>query len=425
MQSMIRAYSLTILGAAAMLVLPLRAETMDRPGGFKIGQRMTLRPYVGLSYTLDSNVAARENAKGGYSWVVNPGMNFDYRGENWALNGGGFYRYSDHSKKAIEDDNHSYGQNLIFKWANSEPNARGWTLMISESYQRRNNTDDMLNSEGRGYSRDYDQFQIAGALQRRLTDKWHADVNASYYYLQYDNQRDKEHWQQMYGWDRLTLGSEVGYAHTKWTDFILAANYQWYNQDNNVYRGNSAANMNYANLSSDSDAMSIYGGIASRATERISYRALVGWTKFKYADGDSNSDGVTYTVSGNWKISDTWNTMFLANSYFQPSEYEYGSSIRVDSISWGIAHSMIRGRLTSTLDFAYRRETRDYSTTSRSDYDVDTLTTRAGFNYQINRFFTLFSYLEYQFRNYNGSSGSAYNYDYDRLRWTTGIRLTY
>ena len=60
-----------------------------------------------------------------------------------------------------------------------------------------------------------------------------------------------------------------------------------------------------------------------------------------------------------------------------------------------------------------------------SDYDVDTLTTRAGFNYQINRFFTLFSYLEYQFRNYNGSSGSAYNYDYDRWRWTTGIRLTY
>jgi hypothetical protein len=229
----------------------------------------------------------------------------------------------------------------------------------------------------------------------------------------------------MYGWNRLTLGSEFGYAHTQWTDFILAANYQWYNQDNNVYHGLNAADMNLANMSSDSDAVSVYGGIASRATERISYRALVGWTKFKYAEGDSNYDGVTYTVSGNWKISDTWNTMFLANSYFQPSEYEYGSSIRVDSISWGIAHSMIRGRLTSTLDFAYRRETRDYSTTIRSDYDVDTLTTRAGFNYQINRFFTLFSYLEYQFRNYNGSSGSAYNYDYDRLRWTTGVRLTY
>jgi outer membrane phospholipase A len=86
---------------------------------------------------------------------------------------------------------------------------------------------------------------------------------------------------------------------------------------------------------------------------------------------------------------------------------------------------MIRGRLTSTLDVAYRRETRDYSTMVRSDYDVDTLTTRAGFNYQINRFFTLFSYLEYQFRKYNGSGSSAYNYDYDRWRWTTGIRLTY
>ena len=41
------------------------AEVMDRPVGFKIGQRLTLRPYVSMSATYDSNVGGRSyNAEG-------------------------------------------------------------------------------------------------------------------------------------------------------------------------------------------------------------------------------------------------------------------------------------------------------------------------------------------------------------------------
>ena len=409
--------------ALMLSAFTVSAEMMDRPKGIRVGQRMTLRPYVGLSYTFDSNVAARRNSESGGAWVVNPGVNFDFLGDNWSINGGGYYRYSDFSDKAAERDNHSYGQNLIFKWANSGEDSRGWTLMISEAYQRRNDSDDMLGTEGRGYSRDYDQFQIVGTLQRNFTEKWHAGVNAGYYFLDYDNGSDK--YNRMYGWDRVTVGAEAGYAHTKWTDFIFAVNYQWYTQDNNEYSGYGPALNNARSLSADSDSLSVYGGIASRATERISYRALLGWTKFDYAEGASESDGVTYTVSGNWKISDTWNTMLLATSYYQPSEYEYGSSIRVDALSWGIAHSMVRGKLSATADIAFRRETREYSTIAQSDYDMDTLTGRVGLNYQLNRFLTFYTYLEYQLRDMESSSSRSYNYDYDRWRWTSGIRLTY
>lgn len=411
-----------VMGVVLLSSLTVSAETMDRPKGFRIGQRMTLRPYVGLRYTFDSNIASSSKSQTGSAWVVDPGLNFDYLGDNWSLNAGAFYRYSGYTEKATEDDNHSFGQNLIFKWANSEPNARGWSLMISEAYQRRSSADDMLNDDGRGYTRDYDQFQMAGVLERRFNDKWHANLNAAYYFLEYDS--DGERYQRMYGWDRVTVGSEFGYAHTKWTDFILAANYQWLTQDNDQSYGNYGLKHD-KDLSKDSNSFSVYGGIASRATERISYRALVGWTKFKFSSDAAESDGVTYTVSGNWKISDTWNTMFLANSYYQPSEYEYGSAIRVDAISWGLAHSMVRGKLTATADIAYRRETREYHSTYQSNYDMDTLTGRLGVNYHLNRFFTLFSYLEYQLRTVGGKSEGAYDYDYDRWRWTTGVRLTY
>ena len=40
-----------LLGAAAFLATAAVAETMDRPGGIRIGQRQTLRPYVSVSAT--------------------------------------------------------------------------------------------------------------------------------------------------------------------------------------------------------------------------------------------------------------------------------------------------------------------------------------------------------------------------------------
>ena len=42
--------------ASLAAVAAVQADVMDRPSGFKVGQRMTVRPYVSLYYTYDSNV---------------------------------------------------------------------------------------------------------------------------------------------------------------------------------------------------------------------------------------------------------------------------------------------------------------------------------------------------------------------------------
>ena len=112
-------------------VLTASADVIDRPSGIKIGERMTLRPYVSLSYTYDSNVDSTKHAKDGSSWVVNPGLGAEYKGENWEIAGRAWYRYHAYNNYSRQLNTSSYGETLTFKWADSLPNERGWSVLLS------------------------------------------------------------------------------------------------------------------------------------------------------------------------------------------------------------------------------------------------------------------------------------------------------
>lgn len=412
-----------MFAVALASTLVVQAEIMDRPTGFKVGQRMTVRPYVSLSYTYDSNVNSTKHANSGSSWVVNPGVTADYKGENWSLQGGAFYQYHAYAKNSNNLNQHSYGQNLAYNWANSAPNERGWSLTLRESYQKISQDDDLSNDGGRGVGRDRQQFQFAGSLQRRITERWHADVDGTYYYLDYDNKHSK--YAPMYGWSRWTAGGQLGYAASKWSDLIVSANYQEYSQDNHTYRGGESGPTHDRNrYSSRSKGWTVQAGVGTHATERISYRLTAGWSRFDYAGGAKKSNGFAYTVSSSWQMTDRWTMMLLVTDYYKPSEQSYGSVTRVDAISWGLGHAMVRGKLNATLDINYRHEKREYTHYYASDYDEDILTGRVGLNYTINRFVSAFTNLEYQM-DWIGSNSYRPSYDYDRWRWTVGMRLTY
>ena len=413
-----------IIVAALVSALAAQAEVMDRPTGFKIGQRMTVRPYVSMSYTYDSNVNSRERAKSGSSWVINPGFSADYKAENWSLEGGAFYQYHAYSNNSNNLNQDSYGQNLAYNWANSKTGERGWSLTLRESYQKISQDDDMSNHGGRGAGRDRTQFQFAAAVQRRITERWHADVEGTYYYLDYDNNSNK--YAPMYGWRRWTAGGQMGYAASKWTDFLLAANYQGYKQDNDVYRGGETmVSPRSGRYTSSSKGYTLQAGVGTHATERISYRLTGGWSRFEYAGGAKTLNGFTYQGASSWQMTDRWTMMLLASSYYQPSEQEYGSAVRVDSVAWGVGHAMVRGKLNATFDVNFRHENREYSEYRSSEYDQDILTTRLGMNYTINRFISAFTSLEYQIDWVGGNSYGKNSYDYDRWRLTVGMRLTY
>ena len=395
------------------------AEYMDRPTGIKVGQHMTLRPYVALSLTYDSNVDSQRESTAGSSWVVNPGMGLEYRGENWQVAGSVWYQYHAYNNYSTQLNQSSYGEKLSFSWANSRPDERGWSLMISETFAQISQDDDMSNYSGRGIGRDRMTLQASGILERRINEKVHGAAEAGYYLLDYEN--DISSYLPLYGWERTMVGGEIGFAPSRWTDFLLTANYQWYTSDD-VAGIDSVASQRY---SRDSEGWSVMGGIGSRATERISYRLLAGWSCFEYAEGVDDLDGWTYQISGNWKISDTWNTMLLASSYYQPSEREFGSAMRVDSVSWGLAHSLIRGKMTASIDVNYRREECEYSYDSRYAYTDNVLTGRIALNYSINRYLQLFGRVEYQSNMADGENRYRRTWDYDRFRGTIGLRLTY
>jgi hypothetical protein len=93
-------------------------------------------------------------------------------------------------------------------------------------------------------------------------------------------------------------------------------------------------------------------------------------------------------------------------------------------VSWGIGHSMIRGKLRAKFDIAYRRETREYSSEGTWDYDEDIFSTRLGLDYMINRFLSVYGRLEYQGCWFSDDVGYR-DRDYNRFRATVGLRLTY
>ena len=224
MNAKLSAFATTLVVSAS--VLTASADAIDRPNGFKIGERMTLRPYVSLSYTYDSNVDSTKHAKDGSSWVVNPGLGAEYKGENWEIAGRAWYRYHAYNHYSKQLNTSSYGETLTFKWADSLPNEKGWSVLLSESFTQISQDDDMSNYSGRGLGRDRKTFQTAGIIERRINERLHAALEASYYLLDYDN--DVKKYAPLYGWKRALVGGEAGYAASKWTDIILAANYGWY-----------------------------------------------------------------------------------------------------------------------------------------------------------------------------------------------------
>lgn len=410
---------------SAFAAFAVQAEVLDRPAGFKVGQRMTIRPYVSLYYTWDSNVSSSPDQGSFSSFNINPGFAFDYKAENWNIAGGAFYQYHAYTENSDNLNQHSWGENLAFNWTNSRDGGRGWSLVLRENLQKISQDDDMTNDGGRGIGRDRMLIEFAGTIQRRFTERWHGDIDASYYMIDYDN--EQESYAPLYGWKRWTVGAQAGYVASRWTDILVMGNYQGYTQKNDTDLGGEAGYQNGKNVSNSSQGYTLHIGLGSYATEKITYKLTGGYTRFEYGDGAASLGGFTYMASGHWRMSDTWNMMLLASSYYHPGETEYGSASRTDSASWGIAHSMVRNKLTATLDLTYRKDNREYAEYESGNSADDYITARLGLNYCLNRFVSIFGHAEYQTSFTRGDyiEQNNYTYDYDRWRLSIGLRLTY
>ena len=86
--------SLAFLLAGAFSCRSAFAEVLDRPTGIKIGERLTLRPYVSLSFSYDSNPRSRnDGSDGDCLWTIAPSLSLAYNAENWSLLASGYYNW--------------------------------------------------------------------------------------------------------------------------------------------------------------------------------------------------------------------------------------------------------------------------------------------------------------------------------------------
>ena len=407
---------LTGLAIATFSVVPalIAGESVaDKPQGFRFfNQHLTIKPYVALSYTYDSNIDTSRHAESDSIFCVQPGADFEWKGERWALVGSLWYRRNAYCEYANEMGENSWGESLAYKWTTSKQDERGWSLILSEKYRYIDQSDALGSGDGRGIWRDREALDASGVIRRRFTERLHAEVMGQYNWLDYKNDTGK--YAPLYGWSEWSAGAQAGYAASKWTDLLVAGGYSHYTQKKG--RG-------YRNYSNESQVYTVQAGLGTHATEKITYRALMGVSWLDYG-GHSNADsGWTYSLDANWRITRQLQVSALGKSYYQPSERTAGQAIKVYSLSGGLSYLTLGDKMTLTANVAWRYEDTCYSDRYLgygNDFDETILSARVGADYVINRWMSVFANFTWE-----EEWCDVRAYGYDRFRGTIGMRFHY
>ena len=408
-----RILSMAATAGLAISAVAAGGSEADKPQGFRFfNQHLTIKPYVALSYTYDSNFDTTHKAEGDSIFCVNPGLEFIWLSDRWSLAGTVWYRWNSYAKYNNTMGENSYGESLTYKWATSKPNEKGWTLLLGEHYAFINQSDSLDSRDGRGIWRDRENLDLSGVLERRFTERWHANLIGQYTWLDYKNDTGK--YAPMYGWSEWAVGAEAGYAASPWTDLLIAGGYADYTQK----RGQG-----YHNYSNHSHVWTVQGGIATRATEKISYRLLMGASWLDYG-GVANADvGWTYSLSANWRILRQLQWSVLGSSYYQPSERTVGQAVKVYALSTGLSYLTLGDKMRLSANIAWRHEQNVYADRylgNGVDYDEDIMSVRLGADYTLNRWMSIFASFIWE----NEWCDTKY-YEYDRFRGTVGVRFHY
>ena len=395
-----------------------KPQTVSRPTGFRFfNQHLTIKPYVSLSYTYDSNIDSDSSNEDDSVFAVNPAVDFEWHGAKWMLVGNIWYRHRYFCEFNDQMGENSYGESLQYRYSSSAQNAKGWSLMLSERYAFINQSDDLDSQGGRGIWRDRQTLDVTGVLERRFTERWHMDIQGQYSWLDYDNQTGR--YAPLFGWSQYSAGAQLGYAASKWTDLLVAAGYSRYDQDIDYNDIRTSRSYN-----EQSDAYSIQGGVGTRATERISYRALMGASWFDYGGGGYTDCGWTYTLSANWRVHRQVQLSLLGSSYYQPSDQYIGQAEKIYNLSAGVSYLTLGDRLRLSANLMWRFNETCYADsvyTSRYKYDRTHLSARFAADYLLNRWTSIFAHVIWD----DESTDTNSYYDYSRIRGVFGVRLHY
>ena len=77
-------FTTAVAASLAVSVFAAGGSEADKPQGFRFfNQHLTIKPYVALSYTYDSNFDTTHKAGSDSIFCVNPGAEFVWRADRW------------------------------------------------------------------------------------------------------------------------------------------------------------------------------------------------------------------------------------------------------------------------------------------------------------------------------------------------------
>ncbi|MDD3543738.1 MAG: outer membrane beta-barrel protein [Kiritimatiellae bacterium] len=389
-------YAASGIGFLLMLVLCLSGRAQST-SGFKYNN-LTVSPFVNLEYSYDSNVDYDGQENDDSILTINPGVDLTYRGNDWGLDGKAWYGY-DKYKEYDDLDQDRYGESLRF-YAES---PRGLRFILGQNYIKTHQDDSILDG-GRGIWRERDLHEIMSALSYQISERSSVTLNGMYSDLSYQN--DSNQFGNLYGWREWSVGMEVARKLTAKSNLLLSGSYQEYDSDG------------AQGIDSNSSGYTLMAGFGSRATERISYRALTGASWFDYANGDQLT-GWVYSLDANWIINRKLVWSVAGSSYFQPSEREANQAMQVYVLSTGLSYRPAK-RVTTRFDIGMRREENEYSRNNQGAVTSDKFSARVRADYRLQKYVSLYGSLTYEEQISDDNAD-----EFDRLRGTVGLNFRY
>lgn len=405
-----------VWGCVGGAVLPFCVDAQEAASqGIKLlNNNLTLSPYVNLEVAADSNInldrkggSGRKTYQGyqdDFVYRLNPGVDMTYLGNDWGAVGSAWYAYNWYQRHSDAKDSARWGERLRI----TRESPKGWALVLNEGYMESDTHDATYSTaSGNGIWRNRTQLDASGMLSYAFSEQLSAALHLVYSDIWYGNYADEYY--DLYGWNQWTFAGELAHRLTARSSVVLSAAYYEYYTD--------AKHMEFSDTSR---GYTLQGGLMSRMTERIRYRALVGASAYDY--GGDKAYAPSYTLDLSWVISHRLAATVAGGGYFQPSEREYTQRKMIYTLSAGATYKPMQ-RVLLTLDGIYYGEDNQnvaYRSSIYGDYSTDQFTVRLRASYQLQKYASMYCSAEYTCQE-----SEIPKDDWDRYRLAVGLSFRY
>ncbi len=404
--------TLLAIGAQAQVDM---TEMPEPTRGIRLGE-VNFSPFADLMYFYDSNIDfVHENPSGDSGMQIKVGADLSYGGNEHTFFGRGWYML----ERFMDQDRVDRNQWLT-ELGYSYDSPRGTALRLDEIYEQV-----YQNDIETGRWQDRREFRANASLGQQLTEKSSGVLGAGVADIAYEQKG-------LYDWREYSADLDLGRRLTAKSDAIInvAITEQTSEGTSGNYRG-----------------YSLSGGVSSRPTSKVTYRATAGVESYSSSDSGDSVLGGTYKLAMDWRVSQKWTATLAGSGQYQPGEDVARNYAQVFTLGSGLTYRPTR-RISTSVQLLYRRD--DFAEPVKvpgrtiyvpvtgsgltwfvpvqlgrfrrgEDRTDDQITLRGDISFKLNKFASLSAGGEYSIR----TSTIEDQYGYDRYRVQTGLNLRY